>query len=600
LLSRFFDTIHTTDAPTEAVLDALDEERKAEKLKLTCPTEDAEDGTVVQTPTSALAEEQRSVKAGLDMGAAVVCKVAGAAQGSLSDISSRALVLDPSPASQRKDKGQPSTGQESGSMDDILLDMDKWLEAAEKVKSATLQAAGQQHSSPSAASDFPDKIGDQPYQDPYQRGVKEAMYWREQEAAGKKEGDDGPQPWEEGEDKNNTNLKISKRPMPVWEDPKKGLVMGSTSIHWELQNTWGAPEYSSRNNQDSLMIARDVVLAHSWQSWFGLLGPDAEEGEEPRVRVLISMSSPSIMLVELNAVASFNMLDPVMNYNFDQAMDTRNLIMKRSPMHKNYPLACVFQGSGPHFCPGGNHHPVSPPGGTAWSMNINVGSLNPMRWREVAMPTILAYTGSNIGGGIAIGLQHTHRIGAANMSAAFGNISRGACPVMMLSRNLPLTVGLANAVNIYLTDTTVSACSAERTGLIYQVSPTFAAVKNHAYLIAKYWASAPGDLRSVVRAWKEYEFGHFRREGKGMTIAMSTGKMFANVKSARSKKTDASTELEASKAPPTLPEQGRSVHIARAANTSRPIPVAGSDAACGQCGDQNVDGVFYGASLFCD
>lgn len=32
------------------------------------------------------------------------------------------------------------------------------------------------------------------------------------------------------------------------------------------------------------------------------------------------------------------------------------------------------------------------------------------------------------------------------MSAAFGNISRGACPVMMLSRNLPLTTGFKNAV----------------------------------------------------------------------------------------------------------------------------------------------------------
>lgn len=211
------------------------------------------------------------------------------------------------------------------------------------------------------------------------------------------------------------------------------------------------------------------------------------------------------------------------------------------------------------------------------------------------MPTVLAYTGSNIGGGIAIGLQHTHRIGASNMSAAFGNISRGACPVMFLSRNLPLTVGLKSAVEIYLTDTTVSACAAERCGLIYQVLSTFQQVKNQATVIAKQWAMAPGDLRNVVRAWKEYEMGHYRREGKGMTIAMSTGKMFANVKSVRTKSAAASgSEPAAAKVPP------EEVRVARAANTSRPIPVTGSAAACGQCGDQNVDGIIYGDSFFCE
>lgn len=224
-----------------------------------------------------------------------------------------------------------------------------------------------------------------------------------------------------------------------------------------------------------------------------------------------------------------------------------------------------------------------------------------MRWRETSIPTVLAFTGSNIGGGIAMSLQQTERIGAANMSAAFGNISRGACPVMMLSRNLPLTVGLPQAVNIYLTDATASANGCVRIGLINSVSPTFATVKSCSFGIAKQLASAPGDIRSCVRAWKEYELGHFYREGKGMVIAMSTGKMFANVKSARTKSESTSKDPEASKTPPaSLPEEGRSKAVARAANTSRPIPVAGSEAACGQCGDQNVDGVIYGDSFFCE
>merc|ERR1712039_1088985 len=55
-----------------------------------------------------------------------------------------------------------------------------------------------------------------------------------------------------------------------------------------------------------------------------------------------------------------------------------------------------------------------------------------------------------------------------------------------------------------------------------------------------------------------------------------------------------------SKALATLPEKRRSPQVACVANTSRPIPVAGSNTACGQCGDQNVDGVIYGDSFFCD
>ena len=32
------------------------------------------------------------------------------------------------------------------------------------------------------------------------------------------------------------------------------------------------------------------------------------------------------------------------------------------------PLAAVLQGAGPHLCPGGNHHPVAPPGATPFQM----------------------------------------------------------------------------------------------------------------------------------------------------------------------------------------------------------------------------------------
>ena len=51
-------------------------------------------------------------------------------------------------------------------------------------------------------------------------------------------------------------------------------------------------------------------LGHSWQSNFGMLG--FSEVEETKCRALLSNSTPSVMLLELNSKHTFNMLDPVL------------------------------------------------------------------------------------------------------------------------------------------------------------------------------------------------------------------------------------------------------------------------------------------------
>mmetsp|Transcript_40079 Transcript_40079/g.93041 ORF Transcript_40079/g.93041 Transcript_40079/m.93041 type:complete len:704 (+) Transcript_40079:58-2169(+) len=340
----------------------------------------------------------------------------------------------------------------------------------------------------------------------------------------------------------------------------------------------------------SYLGALNFSIAHCWQSHFGIMGPDAEEGEDPRVRGLVSNTSPAVLLCELNALASFNMMDPILSYNYEFLMDTARLLHKRTRHGNNSvpgrtPLGYVVQGAGPHFCPGGNHHPVSPPGGTPLSMHINTGS-NPFIYnRECNLPSITCYTGSVIGGGVALGLQQTHRVAASSASMAFGNISRGACPVMFLSQNLPTAVGTPGAVEIYLTDMTISACKGQRVGMLSQVLPSFAAVKTRAMQMTKKMASTPA-VRLVNQVRPLMDYSRYQREAMGMTLAMRTGALFANVKSARWKREDAEEEQHAAQA-----------DVTRTVESS--VPVAESDTGCAQCGQRGAAGFQHGKAFFC-
>mmetsp|Transcript_118650 Transcript_118650/g.360943 ORF Transcript_118650/g.360943 Transcript_118650/m.360943 type:complete len:242 (-) Transcript_118650:28-753(-) len=97
-------------------------------------------------------------------------------------------------------------------------------------------------------------------------------------------------------------------------------------------------------------------------------------------------------------------------------------------------------------------------------------------------------------------------------------------------------------------------------------------------------------------------YSQYQREAMGMTLAMKTGTLFANVKSARWKAQESDISRGASS------RVGHSVHLRGSADDVQAVRVtrvAGStrvaraDAGCAQCGQCNVAGVVHGDSFFC-
>ncbi|CAK9050683.1 unnamed protein product [Durusdinium trenchii] len=264
-------------------------------------------------------------------------------------------------------------------------------------------------------------------------------------------------------------------------------------------------------------------MAHSWQSNFGLEG--FSEVEETKCRALLSPTSPPVMLLELNSKHTFNMLDPVLCTDFMMMMDAYHMHLTRSTSRSHTPLAAVLQGAGPHLCPGGNHHPVAPAGATPFQMaSVAANSLFALRMKELCIPTVVAITGNAIGGGVAVSLNGTERVIAQNGSAAFGNLSRGACPIMMLSKHLPQHVGLTAAIDIYLTDSTFSANAVQKAGMVSRIASDIRTTKATALAMARKLASFPG-ARLAVMVQPPLSAERYEDEAYGIYTCSRLGQM---------------------------------------------------------------------------
>lgn len=275
-------------------------------------------------------------------------------------------------------------------------------------------------------------------------------------------------------------------------------------------------------------------------------GPDCPE--DSRHRVLITKTTPPVLLLELNAVATFNMMDADTSQDILYGMDAVLQLLK-SPKTVNKPLAYVIQGSGPHFCPGGNPNPKLYPGHIALTVNQYAGYLPFIRCREIALPGICALHGSMVGGGVAYSLNNPVRFADSKASACFGNLSRGAVPGMVLSSNIPQALGLQGALDIYLTDSTYSTYACVKAGYLHGVQSSISGVKQEALKQARRLGQSPLGMR-IVGIKPELDVERFGLEAWAIDLGARTEGVFRNVggKSPKEREAEAKAQEAAKKA----------------------------------------------------
>eukprot|EP00438_Fugacium_kawagutii_P029644 Skav206952 [mRNA] locus=scaffold6419:44576:47632:- [translate_table: standard] len=119
--------------------------------------------------------------------------------------------------------------------------------------------------------------------------------------------------------------------------------------------------------------------------------------------------------------------------------------------------AICLQGSGPHFCPGGNPNARRRAGETLLQVEPFSMFLAVLRLKELGGPIAVALQGLVLGGGLAMALLGDLRVIDANASVCFGNLSRGMVPCMLLSLHFAMALG--EAMDLYLTDDVQSAAT---------------------------------------------------------------------------------------------------------------------------------------------
>eukprot|EP00930_Biecheleria_cincta_P070957 TRINITY_DN58517_c0_g1_i1.p1 TRINITY_DN58517_c0_g1~~TRINITY_DN58517_c0_g1_i1.p1 ORF type:complete len:469 (-),score=89.97 TRINITY_DN58517_c0_g1_i1:116-1471(-) len=263
------------------------------------------------------------------------------------------------------------------------------------------------------------------------------------------------------------------------------------------------------------------------------LGPDCPE--DPRFRVMVTKTTPPVLMLELHALATFNMMDADTSQDIFFGMDAAIQLLKMPKALKDKPLGYLVQGAGPHFCPGGNPAPKLYPGHTYTTTVQFVGYLPFVRCRELAMPGIVALHGSLVGGGVAYSLNNPVRFGDHKSSACFGNLSRGAVPGMVLSSNIPQALGLAGAVDIYLTDSTYSASACVKAGYMHGLYGGIQQTKQEALKQVRRLAERP-DAQRIVGIKPPLDIERFGVEGWCIDMAARLEGIFRNVGGSASEK----------------------------------------------------------------
>jgi len=296
----------------------------------------------------------------------------------------------------------------------------------------------------------------------------------------------------------------------------------------------------------------------------------------PYCRLIVAQSKPPVVCVEMNNPATFNMMDAILGNDVLYGIEVAQKHFVRNTDLKAPLGAYVVQGAGPHFCPGGNPSPDVQPGFHRFCMSSFCTYTPFVRIREAGVPIVCGSHGTQVGGGVAFPVGHTARLGASSNSWSYGNLSRGAVPGMVLSRNVTYLLGLQGAMSVYLGDSTLSIYGAVAGGLATGVSFTPKSVKEDAAMMARRLSVSP--CASLVSTMSTpYDFERVCNECRGMHLSAITGTMFQNLKAKKKKSPDEEDDTaerppEIKLEPEALPQEKRSKKVSMLSTLHNDLP----------------------------
>lgn len=199
-----------------------------------------------------------------------------------------------------------------------------------------------------------------------------------------------------------------------------------------------------------------------------------------------------IVVLEMNSPQNFNGMNLDISKQLHACVDQ---------LKKRTDVKCVIlRGYKRHFCTGAD---------PSWVANIKGKTHFRMAYEvyqiyrdyasilELNIPVIGMLNGRIVGGGLALSLNCDWRVALDTTTIDFGNMPRGVCPGMMLSRNMEDFIKHGNSLGIYLQpgNYSMSSVEAKEKGIIQELASSFEELQEKALIKA----------RELVRAAKSYQ-----------------------------------------------------------------------------------------------
>lgn len=199
-------------------------------------------------------------------------------------------------------------------------------------------------------------------------------------------------------------------------------------------------------------------------------------------------------------------------------------------------LGLVLQGSGPHFCPGGNVNASIREGENPFTLAPFTGFVAELRLRQSMAGAesgevwwvVSCLHGLVQGGGLAMSQVVDFRVCDAEASISLGNLSRGAVPCILLSGTLPLIFrSLAEAMAFYLEDTILDSSAALAQDLVQEVYPNVGSTREAAFRHAMDMSPMAAWQMSVLRPL--LDVNRFAQEAYALQLSLKCGEAFQTV-----------------------------------------------------------------------